>query len=332
MQQTPRSIEHSFDWFQYTIAWPSDVKEWPVEPQEIAALVRTFSPNIHLSDKLYNRPLGQKTYSVGGYSRHYDAGYCTVHVDPMRREQKCSVQMTGDDLRAYRASGGTDDRLLQFYTDARGKMTRMDIAFDLRGFGINLRKVYQDWKRGEVKTRARSIRPMTSAFRDDTGEVHEATTLYFGSAQSNLMVRMYDKGAEQNTGEDWTRIELQLRDVRAAAAAADMMRHGLSKVGIQLLRNYIPQCPYLFWRELMKAKSIELSQIPRKDTEQDAWLYEVVLPLLARRVQQEWDDGESPRLVWELSRIAEQGRITRAEAYRIQRETLTRAALYEAGG
>lgn len=282
-------IKHSIDWFQYSVKWPDAIWQWPLERSEAYPIVKTAVPFIDASGW---KPEGDDEHRIlpmAGYPSTYDLLYASAHVDPNRPEQKIGVRMTGSNIGAYRSLGGTEGRLLAFYDKVGGKASRIDLAFDLFGYKVDLMRVYKDWKDGKVKSTCRTVQPFTKATRDNAGKVTEATTLYFGSRTSELMVRMYDKGAEQNVDLDWLRVELEIKGDKAPVVATDCGRLGVAAVGKALLRAFITKAPYKFWRELIEGESVELTPVERKMTAHDAWLLNVILPMIQQDIRQEWE-------------------------------------------
>jgi len=285
-------ITHSIDWLQYSCAWPNEVREWPFDDQEQLAILRTCVPAVSVAGLPPQRPASDKIFNMAGYPETFDMLYASAHVNPRRREQKIGVRMTGQNLAAYRDLGGTEARLLEFVQGVRGKTSRIDLAFDLFDYEVDLQRVYRDWKSGKVRTNARGVQPLIDATRNADGSVTEAVTLYFGSRTSEVMVRMYDKGKQMRTDLDWLRVEVEVKGDKAVQVAADCNRLGVGDVGRQLLRDYITQAPYKFWRELVKGSSVELTPVGRKATDQEAWLRNIIIPLIAEQMRHEWDSCE----------------------------------------
>lgn len=85
--------------------------------------------------------------------------------------------------------------------------------------------------------------------------VRTGDTIYFGSAQSDLQIRFYDKKLERENHdkevlvEKWTRVEFQLRDAHATMAAFHILAgaNGRDDLG-ELIRGYLHT--YLQFRKL----------------------------------------------------------------------------------
>jgi len=316
---TSQKIVHSLDWFQYSIAWPDGITSWPITPSSERALGQTFIPYLGRPNIEYpDVENGDNKSRMHGYTRSLNYGYATVHVHPRRPEQKVSVRMTGAEMATYRDMGGTEAKLVEFAVGSKSSPSRVDIAFDLFGYGIDLKRIYADWKTGKAQCRARTVRPMTSGTMGKGGEVVEATTLYFGSRESEVMVRAYDKGLEQKTDIDWTRFELEVKGDRAGAVVADMHRLGVDAVGRQMLRDYFTKMPYKFWRPLTDGVSAELTSRERKLTDRQLWIKNVVIPLLRDEIQSEWDGMVETGITDTLENLLREHWSTRALAIKMQ--------------
>jgi len=231
---------------------------------------------------------------MSGYRDTYDLLYASGHVDPTRPEQKIGIRMTGQNLGAYRSLGGTEGRLLEFYNKVGAKASRIDLAFDLMDYGIDPLRVYADWEKGKVKCNARTVQPFTKATRNSDGTISKASTVYFGSRESEIMVRMYEKGKQMQTDLDWVRVELEVKGDKAGAVCQDIARLGVATVGRELLRGYFSKMPYKFWPDLMAGDSVPLTPVGRKMTAHDAWLLNVIIPMLQDDIRKEWE-GETDR-------------------------------------
>lgn len=285
-------IRHSIDWLQYTLGWPNSVEVWPIDDAEELAIFRTCVPMLSVEGLPPFRREKNKALGMGGFTKTYNMLWCTAHVDPKRRQQKIGVRFTGENMTTYRELGGTDARLMEFIKHNNGNPTRIDIAFDMFDFGIEPLRVYQDWLTGKVRTRARTAKPFTKSVRNADGTVTSASTLYIGSRTSPVMVRIYEKGKETGTGIDWVRIELEIKDTKAAAVLNDINRFGVEKVGRTLLSEAMPGMPYKFWRELMKGGSVALEAVGRRKSARQVWLENIILPMIGDELNAEWEGEE----------------------------------------
>jgi len=128
-----------------------------------------------------------------------------------------------------------------------GKFTRIDTAID--DFGTNYYSPYDLdilWHENKIVTKFRSeyLYKKSNAPKECSG-----CTVYFGSRTSSLMLRVYDKKLEQNTGLkptddnyvdcDWIRWELEFKEERANELAQQLIKGtSLGQVVVGVLHYY----------------------------------------------------------------------------------------------
>jgi len=113
--------------------------------------------------------------------------------------------------------------VLRWILDHKGHVTRIDCALDDRQAQVPVSIVREAVQRGQCITRAERFQIIQSQ------ALHQGTpsgdTLYFGSPQSQTMLRVYDKRLEMQSKqrEDWqdygVRWELEFKQDRAQACA-----------------------------------------------------------------------------------------------------------------
>lgn len=115
--------------------------------------------------------------------------------------------------------------LLHFIYSNSGRVTRLDVAFDDVEGLLSMRTLLRAFNRGDYACRAKSAVPgKRSSYRMYQSRYaggRTGSTLYFGSAAADTVVRIYDKSAEQGTASHWIRVELQLRRDRADSLARE---------------------------------------------------------------------------------------------------------------
>lgn len=127
-----------------------------------------------------------------------------------------------------------------------GKFTRLDYAIDDFAGYFTVRQLSRRIKQGLCRSKFKSTVRIEKIQIDD-GKTN-GETLYFGSAQSKIRVRFYDKYAERIAAgkdiedgvEHWVRTEIQARDQRADAMAAFYLAgEKVGDIAAGVLRNYI---------------------------------------------------------------------------------------------
>lgn len=128
-----------------------------------------------------------------------------------------------------------------------GHLTRLDIAIDDKGANYySLDDIEDRLKHLRVVTKFRSHRHMMDKTTLNEKVGH---TIYFGSRQSDIMLRIYDKKLEQNknlsesddryVNHDWVRWELELHRDRANAVLECLIAgKSLGDVAIGILSQY----------------------------------------------------------------------------------------------
>lgn len=153
-----------------------------------------------------------------GYRRsRISAGKVVVLYDGQPR-MGVHVRVSGSACRALEASGFVTDwsPFLSSLLVGGRSITRLDVALDDRTGRVTVERCYAALKVGCL---VRKFRTASALEIVDGGGGTESRTLYFGSRQSALCARIYDKALERGEAGPWTRVELQARDDRGVALA-----------------------------------------------------------------------------------------------------------------
>ena len=160
----------------------------------------------------------------------------SIWFDGLRDNMGVCVNMSGKGCRAFESHGsGCWETLIHFIVSDpfTYNISRIDIAYDDH---IGLLDI--DQMRADVDA-------AYFVCRSKQWQVHygtEGITLYFGSEKSDIMLRIYDKAAEQGlSGEHWIRVELQLRRDRAKHFVINVFENNYSigKVFSGVLIGYL---------------------------------------------------------------------------------------------
>lgn len=152
------------------------------------------------------------------------------------------VNMSGQGCRSYESFGANDwtylfSVLCRLRESDTVNVTRLDLAFDDHNDVLDIFRIKQDTLDGYFTGKVRK------KFLEESyvGDVYTGLSLYYGSPQSNIRCRIYDKAAERGLeDEHWIRVELQLRKGNAMTAVQHI-DSGLAvgTVFSGVLRNYI---------------------------------------------------------------------------------------------
>jgi len=96
----------------------------------------------------------------------------------------------------------SDSDLIKKFQRSHITLTRFDFALDLFNSGVVVSDIFDDIRPSRDVVNQRQV----SLINGVTGD-----TLAVGSRASQFYLRLYDKGAEQNTDLDWLRVELEIK-------------------------------------------------------------------------------------------------------------------------
>lgn len=275
-------------------------------------------------------PCGRNGYRQGavrGLVRVYwDGGPgMGVHTDLSSQALRQLEQEAGGEIRG----------LLMLWLDTGCKPSRCDVAIDDRAGILCPESIEASIGAGLAVSRWRTSEPRQ---RDklSTGQKEEGWTRYFGSPQSRMLLRIYDKQAERiakghaDPGP-WMRVEFQGRKERAKLLAKALLVDEPGELVCGLLRGYLefkvkPEDegdtnrsrwqPQPWWREFLEdaAKRKVGVAAPEKTIERAAaWFIKQVAPVyallrLASEYGEEWleeqlDKGARRLQKWQVEAL-----------------------------
>jgi DNA relaxase NicK len=205
--------------------------------------------------------------------------------------------------------------LLALWLDTGCKPSRCDVAIDDREGILTPERIEACVTSGLAVSRWRTSAPRTNT-KLSTGQQEEGWTRYFGSPQSRMLLRVYDKQAERiSKGHadpgHWMRVEFQGRKERAKLLAKALLVDEPGELVCGLLRGYLEfkQKPeddrdtnrsrweaQPWWREFLEdaaKRKVGVAQ-PEKTIERAAaWFVRQVAPVyallrLASEYGEEW--------------------------------------------
>lgn len=227
--------------------------------------------------------VGEETRPKGSYNNAMAIDNVTVYWHSERPEMRILLEMTGQDLSAYRVAVGSDRDLLRKLIVMGARFTRLDFAVDFFDTEGSVSDFAAKWRTPALKTKARSMTHITGQSQnEDTGE-----TVYLGSRTSTRMIRVYHKGKQAKTNLDWIRVELEWKAERAIQMASDMRDNGVKLAGLSHLRDFVEATKFE-WFETVFDESYELVNIDtigRPQTSRERWVWEVVLPAVAKELE-----------------------------------------------
>lgn len=244
------------DWISFTVPTGTE-KVWPSELSEEAGITKSFN--------------GYDT------AKEYIDGRVEL-VSSTRPEMGIHCVMAGQTCSNLR--GSIKDILSNVWAQS-GRVTRFDIAFDDYTGRISPRTANELLKQGRAITRAKQ-----TEFRSDPRNPGE--TQYFGRFSSEILVRIYDKDAEQKIYGFRTRIEVKYQSKRANKAAKTYIS-GEDHRGLVL-----GVLGFSGWDEWNKAFSVQPIQVPaeKKESKRVVWLLTQCAKSMAKEILDRGGDLE----------------------------------------
>lgn len=151
------------------------------------------------------------------------------------------LDMSGQGCRAYETFGKGDWNGLFAFCLGRSdiNVTRVDLAFDDHSGLLDIAelKEHVDQHYFVSKFRRGIVEYMWDRLK---ARSYKAYTLYFGSARSEIMIRIYDKAKERNKDDEhWIRVETQFRRGNAAGVLRAMSERPVGEVYRGVLAEYL---------------------------------------------------------------------------------------------
>lgn len=157
--------------------------------------------------------------SEKGY-QFYSKAFWTVYgvlvaYSPEQPENKVYVSLSAKSLKLISMILSLDE-LINFAIINGGRFTRIDLTLDDYRENLNLEEIHKKIKAGEVVTKFRNYSIYEGQVYSviESGKIGKTTskTIYLGDLKtSQIIVRIYDKGAKEETPYHWVRVEFQLR-------------------------------------------------------------------------------------------------------------------------
>lgn len=142
------------------------------------------------------------------------------------------VDISGSGCRAFESfSTRSWDALFHDILDDGYNISRLDMAFDDHTGILDIAVLQDDTDDHNYVSNFRK-------WKIEYGS--DGVTIYHGSARSNMLIRIYDKAAEQGVdGSHWIRVELQMRDDIASGFVAGAVSRPVGEQFCGVLRNYL---------------------------------------------------------------------------------------------
>lgn len=197
--------------------------------------------------------LGLKTYDfqynekhMWGYTHTAQFGHVRIFYTPysqldIKANKGCCLNMSGQACREFETYSNSFSwaDLFSRFELLGGEFTRLDLAYDDRTGVIFLPRLAMDVADRNFIGHARKSERLYS---DDLDKDIQGLSVYIGSKQSDIFIRIYDKAAERGyhpSEMHWVRVEIQMRKIRAVMAARAVATEAhIGEVFAGILNNY----------------------------------------------------------------------------------------------
>lgn len=147
------------------------------------------------------------------------------------------VIITGKGCRYYEKNNNLIE-LIKRINDARGKLTRIDIAIDdLEGKILRFSELRNDIISGNIISKWRDSTEIIKRTIEDGKIIGH--TINVGSGASRIYMRLYNKGLEQNVNKAWIRLELEIKKEHAEKIQTLVITEEIGPLVSKILNNYI---------------------------------------------------------------------------------------------
>jgi DNA relaxase NicK len=175
------------------------------------------------------------------------------------------VIVPGSALSQMRESGTGGLALLQKVVNAKGKITRLDLAKDAQDEKFELMQFAQTVEAGMFSGTAQKA----SSVRSSDGGL----TVYIGSRQSERFIRVYDKGVESGQLGDWVRLEMETKGevsniIARALAAGTVDLNSVICSGVMRMCKTDLEC----WIKILASDADWAAPKVEKHSDTEAWI------------------------------------------------------------
>lgn len=213
------------------------------------------------------------------YNQAASVGDVRLYWHDEHEEFKVMAVIDGQSLSKLRSRNIGDEDLQNWINRHGGKITRVDFAIDIFDAEAFAPDVFYAWECDQLATPSKSVNLFLNGKKGTDG-----ATVYIGSRQSERMVRVYDKGSQQGTKLDWTRVEVELKGARAEQVLNATRGLPPKALGLSILAEIV-EWSDVSWLEnlwLDEYEEIDIDKIGRPETNTEKWVREVCIPAVER--------------------------------------------------
>jgi len=219
------------------------------------------------------------TKAMNGYTeaKLFRSGVIEM-MNPKYQKMGVHIIYSGKVLERLENESGIDrNYILAQHIMQGAKLTRLDIAIDVKDSGLNLDALWQELECKNAKTKSQHS-------REEKG-FGKGYTVYVGSRKTRRkLVRIYDKAIELGWDNiDYKRIELEMRRDIARNAANSYLKSHFDNEYVNSIINGVVSFPDMqLWQEIMSNESAKIPVAESGSGNTEKWLMRQVAPAMAR--------------------------------------------------
>lgn len=227
----------------------------------------------------HNDLLGQKTKETKGAmgytkARQYIVSGVLVMFNPDNIKMGQHIVYSGNALNILENLGTKAIEILKYHLDAGHFVARLDIAIDVYDSNLSIENLARQVKEKKHSTNSKSHLHIQGS---------QGETLYIGSLKNRKkLLRIYDKGAEKQTGENWKRLELEIHGKSATMAGKEIVVNGLDCIP-SIIKAYCDFPDDEIFQNIIGNEYLSIRVSDEKVSDTVRWLFETVAPAFARQ-------------------------------------------------
>lgn len=255
---------YCIDWFNYTVKKEQHTRMGNID-------------NSHVDGS------GMNGYTVS--ARYLDGRI--ENSNPNRPDMGTQVIFSGSTLANFEDMyKKSSDDVLEHYSCLDGKCTRLDIAIDVRNSGLKFSQLHNAIESGEITTKTPRSKIHYHKNFDDHG-----WTIYIGKKSKHRFMRIYNKGAEQGTNEDWIRFELQCNTKTASNYHIGYVEaKNKSDYVKKVINGFLSFDNLEIWNTIIGSEKLTLVKPQVDGSKTLEWIYKIVAPFMGKYIALNGDE------------------------------------------
>ena len=215
------------DWLEFTCF--QDFEELGAEERK---KLESWGFDLEKFEHLESGLMGYKKRMWGNYAQILYAGNAGMRTH---------VILSAKGVRAYEVNNKAEN-LINILTHEDISFTRIDLALDIKDNSIEFKQILEYLNNNYIVTRFKKYKYVVEKQLAEDGQQTLGETVYFGSRNSSIFIRIYDKAKQMKQEEgNWIRIEIVYKDEHANALALyiSQSKENLGVLFSKTLNNYI---------------------------------------------------------------------------------------------